>query len=148
MTRANQGIDLETVIQTSKLPLWAKIGGYFLGLGLVYVGLRFLLEPEAAEQGFGLIYKQPDYSFHYTKGARDLSWGLLLTVLTILNWRKPLGVAMLAGSLVPVVDMLVVLRAPMAVSWTAWVHGGTAILCLVIGCFLLRNQTNPRHAAV
>lgn len=152
MKEANKSIGLETAglppaKQLSKLPIWAKMAGYFFGIGLVYVGMRFLLVPEGAERDFGLIYDQPGYSFHSTKGVRDLSWGLVITLLTIFNWRKPLAVVILSGSLVPVVDMLVVLSAPTAVPEIAWVHGLTAIFSWVIGYFLLRNQTDQRHAA-
>ncbi len=134
-------------MQTDKLPLWAKIIGYLFGIGLLFIGGRFLLAPEVAERGFGLIYAQPAESFHFIKGVRDLFSGLILTLFTVANWRKPLAVAVLAGSLIPVVDMLIVLSAPNAVAGAEWIHGTTAITSWVFGYFLLRHQPVRRPAA-
>ncbi len=126
-------------MQTDKLPLWAKIVGCIFGLGLLFIGGRFLLMPEVAERGFGLIYDQPTNSFHYSKGIRDIFSGLLLTVFSLAGWRKPLMVTVLAGSLIPVVDMLVVLNAPHAVPGAEWIHGLTAVALWVFGYFLARS---------
>lgn len=133
-------------MQTEKLPLWAKVAGYLFGLGLIFIGGRFLLVPEAAERGFGLIYDQSAYSFHYIKGARDLFTGLIITGFTIANWRKPLAIIILAGSVIPIVDMLVVLNAPAAVPGTEWIHGITAVFAWVFGYFLLSSRTIKRPA--
>lgn len=135
-------------MQTDKLPLWAKITGYLFGIGLIFIGGRFLLAPEVAERGFGLLHDQPTNSFHYIKGVRDLFSGIVLAGFTLVNWRKPLAIVVLAGSLIPVVDMLVVLSAPMAVPGTEWIHGLTAVVSWVFGYFLLRNQPVRRHAAL
>ncbi len=129
-----------------KLPLWAKAAGYLFGIALLFIGARFLLMPETAERGFGLIYDQPSYAFHYIKGIRDVFTGLVITGFTVANWRKPLAVVILAGSLIPVVDMLTVLRAAAPVPGAEWIHGVTAVFAWVFGYFLLRSQTTQRHA--
>ncbi|WP_461109417.1 DUF4267 domain-containing protein [Spirosoma koreense] len=123
---------------TERMPLWAKAIGYVFGIGMVFIGGRFLLDPETAERGFGLIYDQPSNAFHYIKGIRDLFSGLLMTLFTLLNWRKPLAVVILTGSLIPVVDMLIVLLLPSTVPSAAWIHGLTALTAWVYGYFLLR----------
>lgn len=127
-------------MQTDKLPLWATLIGYLFGIGLLFIGGRFLLAPEVAERGFGLIYDQPSESFHWIKGIRDLFSGLLLTLFTFVNWRKPLAVAVLVGSVVPVTDMLIVRSASNAVAGAEWIHGTTAVALWVFGYFLLRNN--------
>lgn len=126
-------------MQTQKLPLWAKIAGYLFGFGLIFIGGRFLLAPEVAERGFGLLYDQPINSFHIIKGIRDIFSGLILVSFTLANWRKPLAMTVLIGSLIPVVDMLVVLNSPTAVPGAEWIHGITAVASWVFGYFLLRN---------
>lgn len=132
-------------MQAVKLPLWAKIAGYLFGFGLLFIGGRFLLAPEVAERGFGLLYDQPINSFHAIKGIRDIFSGLILAGFTLANWRKPLAVAVLTGSLIPVVDTLVVLSAPTAVPGAEWIHGITAVALWVFGYFLVRPQTTSRH---
>ncbi|MFD2572777.1 DUF4267 domain-containing protein [Spirosoma soli] len=133
-------------MQTNNMPLWAKVTGYFFGIGLIFIGGRFLLAPEIGERGFGLIYDQPNEAFHYIKGVRDVFSGLLFVAFTAANWRKPLAVATLAGSLIPVVDMLVVLTMPNTVPGAAWIHGTTVVALWMFGYSLLRPQTAPRHA--
>ncbi|QMW00753.1 DUF4267 domain-containing protein [Spirosoma foliorum] len=123
------------------LPLWAKFIGYFFGAGLIFIGARFLILPETAELGFGLLYAQPNESFHYIKGVRDLTSGLFFTVFTLAGWRKPLGALFLIGSIIPVADMIIVLTAPAAVLGTAWIHGLTALAAWVGGYFLLRQKS-------
>ncbi|GAB2602174.1 DUF4267 domain-containing protein [Spirosoma areae] len=133
-------------MQTEKLPLWAKITGYLFGLGLLFIGGRFLLAPEVAERGFGLVYDQPTNSFHAIKGIRDIFSGLVLTIFTVTGSRKSLAVAVLSGSLIPLVDMLIVLNAPNIVSGAEWIHGTTAVASWVFGYFLVRPQPALRHA--
>ncbi len=134
-------------MQTEKLPLWAKTVGCLFGFGLIFIGGRFRLAPEVAERGFGLLYDEPTNSFHYIKGIRDLFSGLILTSFTLANWRKPLAVVVLIGSLIPLVDMLVVLSAPNAVPGAEWIHRITVVVSWIFGYFLIRPQTAPRHAA-
>ncbi|QJD77652.1 DUF4267 domain-containing protein [Spirosoma rhododendri] len=127
-------------MQTEQLPRWAKIAGYTFGALLMFIGLRFLIMPQAAERGFGLIYDQSAYSFHYIKGIRDIFSGLILAIFTYMNWRLPLAVTLLAGSLIPTVDMLVVMTAARAVPGAEWIHGSTALAIWVTTYFLLRRR--------
>lgn len=82
------------------------------GLTLVFIGCRFLLQPEGAEAGFGLHFNENgDYSFHYIKGIRDLFTGTVITLLAALNMRKALLIVLLSGIFIPIVDMTLVLQA-------------------------------------
>lgn len=93
------------------------------GLVLVYIGLKFLLQPEAGEAGFGLHFQENgDYSFHYIKGIRDLFAGIIIVLLAAMNERKALVVVLLAGCLVPFVDMTLVLQATHGNVMTAMPH--------------------------
>src|SRR5437762_13571165 len=84
-----------------------------LGLGLIFIGSRFLLAPEIAERGFGiLVANQGDFAFHSIKGIRDLFTGLLITLLALTGQRKALAFCLLLGTLVPVTDGWIVLSRP------------------------------------
>lgn len=70
---------------------------FLTGLGMIFIGARFLLAPETAEVGYGIHFNEHvDYSFHYIKGIRDVFSGLVicLFVLTkqtkalVLHWRQ------------------------------------------------------------
>jgi hypothetical protein len=55
---------------------------FLTGLGMIFLGARFLLSPEAAEAGYGIHFmEQGDYSFHYAKGIRDIFSGCFCALL-------------------------------------------------------------------
>lgn len=90
--------------------------GLLLGLGLVFIGLRFLLAPRAGAEGFGVFLPPADtqYAFHYTKGIRDVFSGLLLVAFAGVGYDRPLAWVTLLGALIPSVDLAVVLAQPTA----------------------------------
>lgn len=102
------------------------------GLTLVFIGCRFLLQPEGAEAGFGLHFNENgDYSFHYIKGIRDLFTGAVITLLAALNMRKALMIVLLSGIFIPVVDMTLVLQATHGNVMTAMPHIVAIVLTAV-----------------
>ena len=108
------------------------------GLGMIFIGARFLLSPEVAEAGYGLRFnEQGDYSFHYIKGIRDIFSGLLLCVFVLMNERRALGVTLLAGTMIPLTDMLIVLGKSYNGIQQAIQHIIAVIICFVFGIILL-----------
>jgi hypothetical protein len=86
----------------------------FLGLGMVFIGLRFLLAPRAGAEGFGVFLPPTDtqYAFHYAKGIRDVFSGLLLVLFAGLGYDRSLAWVLLLGALIPGVDLTVVRAQP------------------------------------
>jgi hypothetical protein len=87
-----------------------------LGLGMVFIGIRFLVAPRAGAEGFGVFLPSNDvnYAFHYTKGIRDVFSGLLLSLFAGLGYDRPLAWVTLLGALIPCVDLAIVLAQPAA----------------------------------
>jgi hypothetical protein len=85
-----------------------------LGLGMVFIGTRFLLAPRLGAEGFGVFLPPTDvhYAFHYAKGIRDIFSGLLLTLFAALGYDRPLAWVTLLGTFIPCVDMTIVLSQP------------------------------------
>jgi len=85
-----------------------------LGLGMVFIGLRFLLAPRSGAEGFGVFLPPTDtqYAFHYAKGIRDVFSGLLLALFAGLGYDRPLAWVLLLGALIPGVDLTVVRAQP------------------------------------
>ena len=111
---------------------------FITGLGLIFLGTRFLLSPEVAEAGYGIHFnEQGDYSFHYIKGIRDILSGLLLCVFVLMNEKRALGVTLLAGTIVPFTDMLIVLNKSYNGVQQAMPHIMAIIVCSVFGIILL-----------
>lgn len=86
------------------------------GLGLVFIGLRFLLAPRAGAEGFGVFLPPADvnYAFLYAKGIRDVFSGLLLVAFAGLGYDRPLAWVALLGTLIPGVDLAIVRAQPTA----------------------------------
>ena len=89
-----------------------------VGLGMIFIGLRFLLAPRAGAEGFGVFLPPADtqYAFHYAKGIRDVFSGLLLVAFAGLGYDRPLAWVLLLGAMIPSVDLSIVLSQPTA-SW-------------------------------
>lgn len=116
------------------------------GVGLLFIGLRFLVSPIQAEFDFGIFTDtRADYSFHYIKGIRDMFAGMLLLALAISKERKALGLALLCATVVPLGDFLIVTGT----SGTDWQHSIAHLIaiaiCIIIGPILLM-QTPTKKA--
>lgn len=131
---------------TQPISFPVRLISLLIGLGLLFIGGRFLLAPELGEAGFGLHYNQPNYAFHYIKGTRDLFSGLIIVLLAWSQYRRPLLLTLLAGSIIPFADMLIVWRTPGSDLWAMLIHGGTVItlwlLCYFLGQSTPETRTN------
>lgn len=116
------------------------------GLGMIFLGARFLLSPEIAEAGFGIKFnEQGDYSFHFTKGIRDIFSGILLCVFVIINERRAVGITLLAGTIIPVTDMMIVLSGEGNGVAQAMPHISAIVICLVFGMILLMTKATAKR---
>ena len=101
----------------------------------------FFFDPEVATAGFGIHFNaRGDYSFDYIKGIRDIFSGIIICVFVLLNERRALGVALLAGTLIPLNDMLIVLSKSYNGILQALPHIAAIIICFVFGIVLLASQ--------
>jgi glucose uptake protein GlcU len=116
---------------------------FLTGLGMIFIGARFLLAPEIAEAGYGIHFNaQSDYSFHYIKGIRDVFTGLLICILLLAKQTKALAITLVVGTIIPVVDMLIVLSKDYNGVAQAIPHISAIIVCAVIGTILLISKTS------
>lgn len=118
---------------------------FILGLAMVFLGIRFFLSPEAATADFGIHFNSNgDYSFHHIKGIRDIFSGVLLCALVLLKERRALGVMLLAATMIPVSDLLVVLSKSYTGIPEAISHTIASIICFAFGIMLLTTKTQKR----
>ena len=118
---------------------------FLLGLGMIFLGVRFFLSPEAATAGFGIHFKSDgDYSFQHIKGIRDIFSGLLICAFVLMNERRPLGITLLAGTMIPVNDMLIVLSKSYNGVLQAMPHIIAIIICSVFGIILLATKPTKK----
>jgi hypothetical protein len=116
-----------------------------LGLGMIFLGARFFLSPEAATAGFGIHFNADgDYSFHHIKGIRDIFSGVLLCALVLMNERRALGVTLFAATMIPVSDMLIVLNKSYNGVPQAMPHIVAIVICFVFGIILLVTESQKK----
>ena len=116
---------------------------FLTGAGMIFIGARFLLSPAAAEAAYGIHFnEQGDYSFHYIKGIRDLFSGLIICMLILAKQIKALGIVLLAGTIIPIADMLIVLGKDYNGIVQAMPHISAVVVCAISGIILLRNKTS------
>ena len=109
-----------------------------VGLGMILLGARFFFSPEAATTGFGIHFNaNGDYSFLHIKGIRDIFSGILLCTFVMLNERRAVGVTLLAGTMIPTIDLSIVLSKSYKGLPQAMPHIIAIILCSVFGIILL-----------
>jgi len=121
---------------------------FLTGLGMIFLGARFLLSPEIAEAGYGLHFnEQGNYSFHYIKGIRDLFSGIVICFLVLTGQTKALGITLLAGTIIPIADMLIVLSKDYNTIAAAIPHIAAMIVCAIFGAILLFKKPRTKVAS-
>jgi hypothetical protein len=121
----------------------ATIGFYLSGLiaiAIIFIGCRFLLAPSTAAAAYGVPAGVEPHSRAYlsAKGIRDIASGLFIAILMACGSpARVLGWFMLAASLIPVADAVIVLHQGGSRTVAFGVHGGTAVAMLIISGLLL-----------
>jgi hypothetical protein len=117
----------------------AGIATLLTGLTLCFIGARFLVVPGTAAAAFG-VPLAGIAAYAVGKGARDLSVGALLIAFTLLGERRAAALALLLGSVIPVVDGAIVLAWRGAHPGYLAMHWGTAVFCIALGVLQLRRR--------
>ncbi|MGZ3873033.1 MAG: DUF4267 domain-containing protein [Mucilaginibacter sp.] len=118
---------------------------FLTGLGLIFIGTRFLLAPEIATAGYGIHFNaHGDYSFAYIKGIRDVFSGLLICILALTKQTKALGTTLAVGTIIPVADMLIVLSKDYNGIAQAIPHIFAIIVCAAVGTVLLTAKASNK----
>ena len=108
-----------------------------IGVGIIFIGARFLLDPAASGAAFGVPAPTADDPFLAVKGVRDIGSGLIL--LAVLALRRPgvLGWVMLAASVIPIGDALIVLAHGGPAYAAYGIHGATAVVGIAAAVVLI-----------
>ena len=112
-----------------------------IGVGILFIGSRFLWDPAAAAGGFG-IPNSPSPSTGFTawlavKGVRDIVSGLFVFLLMASGPPRLLGQFMLAASLIAMADAATVLRSGGGRTVAFGIHGLTALVIIAAGACLI-----------
>jgi hypothetical protein len=122
--------------------MMTSIGFHLSGLiaaGIVFIGCRFLLAPSTAATAYGVpAGVEPRLRAYLSaKGIRDIASGLFAGILIAYGSAHALGWFMLAATLIPIADAVIVLHQGGDRAIAFGVHGGTAVAMLIISGLLL-----------
>jgi len=108
-----------------------------LDLFVMFIGARFLLAPRASAAGYGVPAKENGDSAYLTiKGSRDLMYGVLgLALLAFVSARAEAWFMLVVG-IVPLFDMVIVLRHGGRRAIAFGVHFATAVTVLISAALL------------
>ena len=108
-----------------------------LDLFILFIGLRFLFVPRAAAAGYGVPANPGGHVAYQTiKGIRDGAYGLVGLALLAFAGLPAEAWFMLVVALVPLGDMLVVLRNGGTKAVAFGIHFATAVLVLISAALL------------
>ncbi|WP_306215659.1 DUF4267 domain-containing protein [Actinoplanes sp. RD1] len=113
------------------------------GLAVVVVVLvaamavRFLVAPKVAAAGYGVPARpEGDPAYLSVKGLRDLTLAVLGAALLAFSTAHAAGWFMLVGALIPLGDMIIVLRHGGTRATAFGVHFATAVVLLIDAALL------------
>jgi hypothetical protein len=110
-----------------------------LGLGIILVGARYLLAPQASASTFGLREWPPEGANGWlnVKGVRDIVSGLVILVPLALGQTQVVGWLLLAAAITPFADAVIVLRGGGSKRLAYGVHAATGVAVLAAAALFL-----------
>jgi len=110
--------------------------GLIACVGIIGLGIRFLLSPRRATLDFG-VAADDVRALTRIKGVRDIASGVVLLVVWAAAGRTALGWAMIAAAITPAADALIVLSSGGKRATALGIHGVTAALLVAAGLVLV-----------
>ena len=108
-----------------------------LNLLVIFIGLRFLLVPQAAAAGYGVPAKKDGDAVYLTiKGQRDFVYGIIGLALLAFVGARAEAWFMLLVALIPLSDTVIVLRNGGTKAVAFGIHFATAVAVLVSAVLL------------
>jgi len=109
-----------------------------IAAGIIYIGINYLLVPEKSAASFGLAeIPTGTTAFFEIKGGRDIGVGLVLVAAMLAGGHHLVGWVVLAEAIMPVFDMLIILRHRGSRAAAFGIHGATAAVMVVISLLFL-----------
>ena len=135
-------------MKTQPIKFWGpRSASYWLtalvAIGIIFLGVRFMLHPEAGAEGFGipLAHTKQAMAYGQVKGIRDIFSGIV--VLIFLISRNPRATAFAFGTaiIIPVSDCLTVLAVNGPEDVTHLLIPGITAVYMIVTTFFLFNAT-------
>lgn len=131
-------------MKTQHINFWGpRSASYWLtaiaAVGIIFLGLRFMLAPNAGAEGFGipLAHTKQAMAYGWIKGIRDIFSGIVVLAFLIQRQPRATAFAFSAAIIIPVSDCLTVLAVNGAQDVThLLIHGLTSVYMIITTIFL------------
>ena len=110
-------------------------------LGIIAVGINFILNPVGASTGYGIPIHDPNsFPFMWIKGIRDIFSGLVILPFLLTGNRKVTAILFAIAIFIPFSDGLVII-SHLGFATPLLIHWGTALYMMIVTAFLLRKRS-------
>lgn len=114
---------------------------FLVAVGIIFIGLRFIVDPLAGATGFGIPLKELSYG--RIKGIRDIFSGLVLLPFLFLKMRIPTALALTTAIIVPATDFSIVLLTNGTGDLQhLLIHGLTVVYMVITSILLFKAGSN------
>ena len=111
-----------------------------LPVGIIALGINFLLDPVGASTGFGIpIHDPAAFPYMWTKGIRDIFSGLVILPFILKGDRRTSATLLAIATFIPLSDGLVILKQ-LGFAPPIYMHWGTALYMMIVVALLLRSK--------
>jgi hypothetical protein len=120
---------------------------FLLALGIIFIGARFIIQPQLGANGFGIAFtNEHDSIYGRIKGIRDIFSGLVLLPLLFMRMRKATAWVFTTAIVVPAFDFLIILFYNGSRDLGhLLIHGGTAAIMILNSFLLFRNHSQTAN---
>jgi hypothetical protein len=111
-----------------------------IAVSVFVIGYFYLVSPERISGSFGLKPPASDAdtrAWLRLKGIRDVASGLVVLTMMLTADRRSVGIALIVYAIIPLGDMLIVLRSGGSKSKAFSIHAATCAVMLVVGLLLI-----------
>lgn len=117
----------------------AYVIAWIVGVGILLVGVRFILQPQAAADGYGVSAPAAAGVNAYlsVKGGRDIAFGLVTIGMLVVAPVHVVGLLMLLESTAAIADAIIVFANKGKPAIALGVHALTAAFMIAAGILLL-----------
>jgi len=114
-----------------------------IAIGIIFIGIRFIIHPQAGALGYGLTFTNPDDAVYgKIKGIRDIFSGLTLLPLLLLQMRKAVAWVFTTAIVIPAFDFFLILLYNGSSDLThLLIHGITAVVMAITSVLLFLNYS-------
>ena len=128
---------------TKSVSFWSVL---ILALGIIYIGIRFIIQPEVGALGYGIAFEHAnDAVYGKIKGIRDTFSGIVLLPLLWMRMRKAVAWVFTIATVVPAFDLLIILSYKGSSDIVhLMIHGITAVVMTITSVLLFYGISEPQ----